>query len=100
MIFFSQITDSKIALDADRYLVLSYLALNEERKALISWQRLIEYSELKKSDFYTFFQEALRRYYRQGKSSSYLLKEPKLVQAYLSKCQKKLQNADQIVCQY
>lgn len=100
VIFFSQITDSKIALDADRYLVLSYLALNEERKALISWQRLIEYSELKKSDFYTFFQEALRRYYRQGKPSSYLLKEPKLVQAYLSKCQKKLQNADQIVCQY
>ena len=65
VMFFSQITDQKLTLDGDRYLVLSYLALKQEQKALISWQRLIGYTELQKSDFYTFFQEAFWKPYRQ-----------------------------------
>ncbi len=65
VMFFSQITDQKLTLDGDRYLVLSYLALQQEQKALISWQRLIGYTELQKSDFYTFFQEAFWKPYRQ-----------------------------------
>lgn len=65
VMFFSQITDQKLTLDGDRYLVLSYLALKQEQKALISWQRLIGYTELQKSDFYTFFQEAFWKPYRE-----------------------------------
>ena len=65
VMFFSQITDQNLTLDGDRYLVLSYLALQQEQKALISWQRLIGYTELQKSDFYTFFQEAFWKPYRE-----------------------------------
>ena len=100
VMFFSQITDQKLTLDGDRYLVLSYLALQQEQKALISWQRLIGYTELQKSDFYTFFQEAFWKPYREWKSSSYLAKDPKLVKTYLAQCKKLLAEKDQVVCQY
>lgn len=100
VIFFSQITDQNITLDGDRYLVLSYLALGEEKKALISWQRLIGYPELKKSDFYTFFQTAFWKPYLQGKKASYLEKDPELVKHFLTLCKKRLQKADASVCAY
>ena len=100
VMFFSQITDQKLTLDGDRYLVLSYLALDQEEKALVSWQRLIGYTELQKSDFYTFFQHAFYLPYREGKVSSYLVKDPKLVKTYLAQCKKLLWAKDQTVCEY
>ena len=96
---FSQITNQDIMLDAERYLVLSYTALGETEKAIKSWQRLAGYPEIKKSDFYSFFQEAFWKPYRRGQSSPYL-KNTSLVNAYLQLCPKKLAQSDQVVCQY
>ena len=55
--------------------------------------------EKKKSDFYSFFQEAFWKPYRRGQSSPYL-KNTSLVNAYLQLCPKKLAQSDQVVCQY
>ena len=96
---FSQITNQDIMLDAERYLVLSYTALGETEKAIKSWQRLAGYPEIKKSDFYSFFQEAFWKPYRKGQSSPYL-KNTSLMNAYLQLCPKKLAQSDQVVCQY
>lgn len=100
VLYFAQLTENKFILDGDRYLVLAYLALGEEDKALTSWQRLAGHNQLKKSDFYTFFEEALRKPYREGRSATYLTKNPAVVKSYLLLCEKKLEKADQILCQY
>lgn len=100
VLYFSQITDDGLMLDGDRYLVLSYLKLGDEAKAIVSWQRLLGQPEIKKSDFYSFFQEALRNPYLEGRDASYLSKDPGLVKSYLAQCDKKLQKADQVICAY
>lgn len=64
MLYLAQITDPSILLDSDRYLVLSYLALGEEERVFAGWQRLLGYPSIKKSDFYSFFEEALWKPYR------------------------------------
>lgn len=100
VLYLAQITDPSILLDSDRYLILSYLALGEEERVFSGWQRLLGYRSIKKSDFYSFFEEALRKSYRLWKSSPYLKKNEKLVQSYLLACSKKLSWSDAEVCQY
>lgn len=100
VLYFSQITDDGLMLDGDRYLVLSYLKLGDEAKAIVSWQRLLGQPEIKKSDFYTFFQEALRNPYVEGRPAYYISKDPSLVKSYLAQCNKKLAQADQVICAY
>lgn len=100
VLYLAQITDPSILLDSDRYLILSYLALGEEERVFAGWKRLLSYPSIKKSDFYSFFEEALRSPYRLWKSSSYLKKNEKLVQSYLAACSKKLSGTDTEVCQY
>lgn len=100
VLYLAQITDPSILLDSDRYLVLSYLALGEEERVFAGWQRLLGYPSIKKSDFYSFFEEALWKPYRLWKSSSYLEKNEKLVQSYLLACTKKLSWNDAEVCEY
>lgn len=90
VLYLAQITDNSILLDSDRYLILSYIALGEQHKVLNGRQRLLGYPSIKKSDFYSFFEEAFWKPYRLGQSSFYLQKDPKLVQSYLLVCQKKL----------
>lgn len=87
-------------LDGDRYLVLCYLAIGDQEKALKSWKRLLGQPQIKKSDFYSFFEEAVWKPYRRGETSSYLEKDPQLVQSYLRLCEKRLKNTDQHTCQY
>lgn len=100
VLYFSQITDQNLMLDGDRYLVLSYLALQDDEKALKSWKRLLGQPQIKKSDFFSFFEEAVWKPYRRWEVSWYLSKDPKLVQNYLKLCEKKLKNTDQHTCQY
>lgn len=100
VLYLAQITDNSIMLDSDRYLILSYIALGEENKVLNGWQRLLGYPSIKKSDFYSFFEEAFWKPYRLGQSSLYLQKDPKLVQSYLLACQRKLTWEDTQICSY
>ena len=64
VLYLAQISDASILLDSDRYLILSYIALGQEERAFAGWQRLLGYPSIKKSDFYSFFEEALWKPYR------------------------------------
>lgn len=100
VLYLAQITDPSILLDSDRYLILSYLALSEDNRAFAGWQRLLGYTSIKKSDFYSFFEESLWKPYRLWKESIYYAKNPKLINDYLLSCQKKLKGDDLDVCMY
>lgn len=100
VLYFSQITDDSLMLDGDRYLVLSYVALADHLKAFKSWQRLIGHPQIKKSDFYSFFEEVLRKPYRKGENVSLIEKNSDLVKSYLTLCDKKLKGGERVVCQY
>lgn len=86
VVYLAQITDVQYLLDADRFLVLSYLKLWDQTKALHNWKRLFNHKNIKESDFYTFYQEAFWNFYLHGESSRYLQKDPELVKLYLSSC--------------
>lgn len=100
ILYLAQISDNSILLDSDRYLILSYIALGEQNKVFAGRQRLLGYPSIKKSDFYSFFEEALWKPYRLGETSPYLQKNWKLVEAYLSSCKKKLIWEDLQICSY
>ena len=100
VLYLSQITDSKILLDSDRYLILSYIALGETDRIFVWWQRLLWYPSIKASDFYSFFEEAFWKPYRRGETSTYLEKNGKLVQDYLTSCPLNLTGEDAQICTY
>ncbi len=100
VLYLSQITDSKILLDSDRYLILSYIALWETDRIFVWWQRLLWYPSIKASDFYSFFDEAFWKPYRRWKESYYMKQNMKLVQDYLSVCSLSLKWDNAQVCTY
>lgn len=100
VLYLSQITDSKILLDSDRYLILSYIALGETDRIFVWWQRLLWYPSIKASDFYSFFEEAFWKPYRKWGESYYMKQNMKLVQDYLSVCSLSLKWDNVQVCTY
>lgn len=100
VLYLSQISDSKILLDSDRYLILSYIALGESDRIFVWWQRLLWYPSVKASDFYSFYEEAFWKPYRRWRESYYLKQNVKLVQDYLSACLVSLKWEDLQVCTY
>ena len=100
VLYLSQISDSKILLDSDRYLILSYIVLGESNRIFAWWQRLLWYPSVKASDFYSFYEEAFWKPYRHWKESFYLKQNVKLVQDYLSACLVSLKWDDLQVCTY
>lgn len=100
VLYLSQITDSQILLDSDRYLILSYIALWETNRIFVWWQRLLWYPSVKASDFYSFYEEAFWKPYRQWKESEYLKQNEKLVQDYLTACSISLKWDNLQVCTY
>ena len=100
VLYLAQITDPKIMLDSDRYLILSYIALWETDRIFAWWQRLLWYPSIKASDFYSFFEEAFWKPYRKWKESYYLKQNMKLVQDYLSVCSRSLKWDNVQVCTY
>lgn len=100
VLYLSQITDITIMIDSDRYLILSYIALWEEDRVLWGWQRLLGYPSIKASDFYSFFEEAFWKPYRNGKSNIYLEKNKKLIDDYFTACDLRLTWEDSQICSY
>lgn len=100
MVYLSQITDPHYLLDADRFLVLSYIKLGDRSKILYNWKRLFNHKNIKESDFYTFFQEAFWNFYRLGTSSWYLTEDPDLVKNFLNTCKNYLSPNSESICLY
>lgn len=100
VLYLAQITDQDIMIDSDRYLVLSYIKLWENTRVFAGWQRLLWYKTIKPADYYSFFEEAFWKPYRKWKTSSYLEKNSKIVQDYLTSCPLNLKGDDAQICTY
>ena len=100
VLYLAQISDQDIMIDSDRYLILSYIALWENTRVFWGWQRLLGYNTITPADYYSFFEEAFWKPYRRGESSSYLEKNGKLVQDYLTSCPLNLTGEDAQICTY
>ncbi len=96
----SQVSGNRFALDKERYLVLNYLALQQSGKLLTSWQKLLWYSTLEPSDFYSYFYEVFFVPYMKGEHYELYVKNPSLAQHYLEQCVVQLSGSKRSVCEY
>ena len=96
----SQVSGNRFALDKERYLVLNYLALQQSWKILTSWQKLLWYSLLEPSDFYSYFYEVFFVPYMKWESYELYVKNPSLAQHYLEQCVVQLTWSKRSVCEY
>ncbi|MDR2416344.1 MAG: hypothetical protein LBD75_07285, partial [Candidatus Peribacteria bacterium] len=62
----SQVKGEEYRLDVERYLALNYVQLRQPVKLLSTWQKMLGFHQLKKSDFFTYFYEVFFAPYRQG----------------------------------
>ena len=100
VLYLAQISDSRILLDSDRYLILSYLALGEKDRVIAWWKRLLGYTAIKESDFYSFFEEMLRKPYRRGETQERSSELRSLTETYLKACKQKLSGEHLEICHY
>lgn len=96
----SQVSDERYRLDAERYLALNYLELQQSTKLLGSWQRILGYSDLQTSDFYSYFYEVFFRPYAEGKVHTLYLQDMSLAQKYLQYCNQLFTGKEKAVCAY
>jgi hypothetical protein len=96
----SQIKTGPYHLDAERYLVLNYLILEQLDKLLSTWQRLLWSNSLMYTDFFNYFFQTFFVPY--SKWEDYLLyqKNPDLAQNYLTVCSQTLTGEEKAVCEY
>jgi hypothetical protein len=96
----SQVKDETYRLDAERYLALDYAALKQHSKLLSSREKILGYKELKKSDFYSYFYQALFVPYFKGEEPTLYTQNPSLTQKYLSRCSELFTGKERVICTY
>ncbi|MDR0650214.1 MAG: hypothetical protein LBG59_02120 [Candidatus Peribacteria bacterium] len=94
----SQVKGEEYRLDVERYLVLNYVKLRQPIKLLSTWQKILGFNQLKKSDFFTYFYEVFFVPYRQGEEYTRYAQNPQLAQQYVQVCNQLFTN--DAVCAY
>jgi tetratricopeptide (TPR) repeat protein len=96
----SQVKDTTYRLDAERYLALNYQELKQYAKLLSSWEKILGYNQLQKSDFFSYFYQVLFVPYFQGVSPTLYLQNPGLTQKYLARCTELFTGKESVLCSY
>lgn len=98
ILYLSQNKSEKYKTDTLRYLIINYLEIDEEKKAIQSWQKLLWQSDIKNSDFFMYFYHTFYKWYFSQNSKIYQ-QNPQLSTIFLEECIKKL-SIDDDVCIY
>ena len=100
VIMLSLIKDNKLRLDAERYLVLNYVILDQKSKLITIWNKLLWYDDLVASDFYTYFYEVFFRPFAEGKQYQLYASDTELANKMIRVCSMKLSDEEKVVCNY
>ena len=100
VVMLSLIKDNKLRLDAERYLVLNYIILDQKNKLITIRNKLLWYDNLVASDFYTYFYEAFYRPFSEWKKYDVYSLDAELANKMIRVCSIKLSEEEKAVCNY
>ena len=100
VIMLSLIKDSKLRLDAERYLIRNYIILDQKNKLISIWNKILWYDNLVASDFYTYFYEAFYRPFSEWGDYQIFSLNSELANKMIRVCSMKLSEEENVVCNY
>lgn len=100
VVMLSLIRDSKLHLDAQRYLINDYLQLKQNNKLISIWNKLLWSENLVDSDFYTYFYEAFYHPYSLWENFDIYEYDTQLADKMLQVCAMRLADTQRAVCTY
>lgn len=100
VVMLSLIKDEDLRLDATRYLIRNYIQLNQNNKLILNWSKLLWFTQLTPSDFYTYFYETFYRPYSEWKDFDLYAYDRELAEKMFKVCEMVLDADDQVVCSY
>lgn len=99
-IYFNQVTDGPYALDALRYLIRSYIELEDDRYLIRSYEDLFASWGAKDSDYYTFFDHVFYKPWSEWKRYSLFTRSSDLVSTVMDRCYTDLPDETKFICTY
>lgn len=100
LIFLNQVTDPSLQIDVYRYMLLSYIQIEDTTNMLRMRHNLLGQSDLQSSDFALFFDQMFFIPFRSGKPFSLYSDNTQLVDLYLGKCSILFSGSQVDVCTY
>ena len=100
VVMLSLIRDSKLHLDAQRYLINDYLQLKQNNKLISIWNKLLWNDNLVDSDFYTYFYEAFYHPYSLWENFDIYEYDTQLADKMLQVCAMRIADTQRAVCTY
>lgn len=99
-LYLKQVQDPAYVLDAERYLVLSYMAIDDTKDAITTRQTMLGDPSLSKEDFYSYFVQAFYKPYTEKQLYSLYNTNTNLGFLFIKTCFDRFANEDLDVCNY
>lgn len=100
VLYLSQIKDKIYQTDVYRYLILNYIAWNDNTKLVRMWQSILWQDNLEKSDFYNFFYNVFFLAFTNQEKFEIYDHNPELSISFLDKCYQTFSSWDADICIY
>lgn len=100
IIYLSQVTETNLQTDTYRYLLLSYLKLQDYPKTVSLRQKLLWQTDISRSDYYTYFYNSFYLPYLNKQISNIYKENTALAQMFISNCTNTITGTDTDICTY
>jgi len=100
VLYLSQVQDNNLQTDTYRYLLLNYLAWDDQTNQIRMWQRILWETQLSESDFYNFFYNIFYKPFQIWQPFSLYKDNSQLATMYINKCQQTFSWSSNDVCIY
>ncbi len=100
VLYLNQVTDPGLQIDAYRYMLLSYIQVEDITNMIRIWQNILGNSLLQASDFSLLFDHMFYFPFRSGKPFDLYTENPQLADLYLGKCSALFTGSQADVCMY
>lgn len=100
VLYLNQVTDPGLQIDVYRYMLLSYIQVEDTTNMTRIWQNILGNSLLQTSDFSLFFDQMFYLPFRSGKPFDLYMENPQLADMYLGKCSTLFTGSQADVCTY
>lgn len=99
-LYLTQVQDPTYSLDAQRYLLLSYIAMDNTDDAINTWQKMLADPTFGKEDFYNYFSQAFYKPFAEKKLYTTYNDNTSLGFLMIKTCFDRLGKTDSDVCTY
>lgn len=98
ILYLSQNKSTKYQTDTIRYMIINYLEIEENEKAIQYWQKLLGQNDIKNSDFFLYFYNIFYKWYFSQNTKLYQANK-QLSTLFIQECEKQLW-IDNDICIY